>query len=60
MKVATKKVKAELKLEADIQKEKVHNAGIITATEIEYRIAKAKEELEKAKEILQEIEKRIK
>lgn len=56
MKVATKKVKAELKLEADIQKEKVHNAGIITATEIEYRIAKAKEELEKAKEILQEIE----
>lgn len=60
VKVATKKVKAELRLEADIQKEKVHNAGIITATEIEYRIAKAKEELAKAKEVLQEIEKKIK
>lgn len=60
VKAATKKVKAELRLEADIQKEKVRNAGIITATEIEYRIAKAKEELEKAKDVLQEIEKRIK
>lgn len=60
VKAATKKVKAELRLEADIQKEKVRNAGIITATEIEYRIAKAKEELEKAKEVLQDIEKRIK
>lgn len=60
VKAATKKVKAELRLEADIQKEKVRNAGIITATEIEHRIAKAKEELEKAKDVLQEIEKRIK
>lgn len=60
VKAATKKVKAELRLEADIQKEKVRNAGIITATEIEYRIVKAKEELEKAKDVLQEIEKRIK
>lgn len=60
VKAATKKVKAELRLEADIQKEKVRNAGIITAAEIEHRIAKAKEELEKAKDVLQEIEKRIK
>lgn len=60
VKAATKKVKAELRLEADIQKEKVRNAGIITAAEIEHRIAKAKGELEKAKDVLQEIEKRIK
>lgn len=60
VKAATKKVKTELKLEADIQKEKVRNAGLMTASEIEYRITKAKEELEKAKGVLQEIEKRIK
>lgn len=67
VKAATKNVKAELKLEADIQKEKVHNVGLMTAAEFEYRVEKvkqelekAKEELEKAKAVLQEIEKRIK
>ena len=60
VKAATKAVKAELKMEADIQKEKVHNASLMTAAEIEYRITKAKEELEKTKEALHEIEKRIK
>lgn len=60
VKAATKRVKTELKLESDLQKEKVRTAGMMTAAELEYRIAKAKEDLEKAKEVLQEMEKRIK
>ena len=60
LKKASKVMKEELRLAADLQKEKVHNAGIMTAAEIEFRIEKAKEEFEKAKKALQEIEMKMK
>lgn len=60
LKKASKLMKAEIRLAADIQKEKVHNAGIMTAAEIEFRIEKSKEEFEKAKKVLQEIEMKMK
>lgn len=59
-KEAAKLLKSELKLLSNIEKEKIHNANLMAAAEIEYRVEKAKEELERAKEALHEIEKRIK